>query len=77
MKSKVWVAAPAPAQPKYPGLYASNRDSTFGFIVLMHSEGQGTVLAKGGSDYEVGHYSELWEMRTFSPITVPTTIEFN
>ncbi len=77
MKSELLSAVEVKEEPKFPRLYTSNTKNSIGLIVFMHSAEQGTVLVQGNSPYAVGHYSELWQMRTFKPLDVSVTIKFN
>lgn len=58
------------AEWKFPCL-GKNIDT--GFVVLFKEYGTGTVLIP---DHRIGEYFSAWIMKSFTPITDPTTIKF-
>lgn len=76
MQSTVVSATKDVPGADYPALYRGTTEEQTGFIVLMHSAGCGTVLAQVNTSYDVGHYSELWQMHMFSKVNGPVTINF-
>lgn len=75
MKSTVVNGTYAQDKP-YPKLMTSTQNST---VLLAESESNGTicgtVINRGLSNYEVGHYSRIWSAQCLVDFTGSVTLE--
>lgn len=56
----------------YPCLMMSR---VSGNVVLFTSKGKGMCVHKGDSGWNVGCYTELWDMNAFNPFNGTVTLE--